>query len=88
MTSSPENILWIARERMVNGLVIEQSWPTSAGYGWCAALLAGDGRVLNWRSGVARNRDDAEALADGSGMWLGSHRLAFVLVPGRKGSRG
>ncbi len=79
--SSRNDLFRIAIERMRNGIVIEQVWPTREGYAWRAALVTGSGRVLNWRRGASSDDNAAQELAEGAGMWLGNHHLAFVLGP-------
>jgi hypothetical protein len=79
--SSGDDLLWTTKEWMPNGLVIQQVWPTSAGYAWRSILLNRWRAVSQRRGSAAGSRQAAEDLADGAAIWLGNHKMAFVLLP-------
>jgi hypothetical protein len=87
MTILRDNLQWLAVEPMSNGTVVEHVRPTLAGYAWYAALVTGNWRVINLRSGLAKSQRDAVDLAEAAGMWLGLSSFAFELGPDSK-SRG
>ena len=64
-------------ETMQNGRVVQRVWPTPDGYRWWAALVSGQGRVINKREGLAVTEEEAERMADGAAIYLGNHSDAF-----------